>query len=363
LSTAEPWVLAVDAAETPVADRARFEAEAEAMLEFHAGWALLATCHRVELYGMGPAPRWPDVMTLRGRPAARRLLRVAAGLESAVVGEDDVLRQVRDALAAARSRGVDERLARLFEVAIATGRKARAGRSQEGPGLAARALAWLDGRVAVARQPVLVAGTGRMGTALARAATEAGAAVTVVGRDRSRASLDLVAGAAAAPRAAAVAVALGAPWKELGGLADRLPPVADLSSPPAVPEPVREALGGDFLGIDGLYARSGPGPQTPWAARAAALVEESADDYTSWLAGRGSVQILRALQAEAEQRRMQRLERLLNRLPNLGQRERELISVMSEQLVTDLLHEPLSALRADSDGSGAEAARRLFRLS
>jgi glutamyl-tRNA reductase len=200
-----------------------------------------------------------------------------------------------------------------------------------------------------------------MGTALARAAAEAGATVTVVGRDRSRASLDLVAGAAAAPRAAAVAVALGAPWKELGGLADRLPPVADLSSPPAVPDPVREALGGDFLGIDGLYARSGP--ETPWAARAAALVEESADDYTRWLAGRGSVQTLRALQAEAEQRRLQRLERLLNRLPNLGQRERELISAMSEQLVTDLLHEPLSALRADADGSGAQAARRLFKLS
>jgi glutamyl-tRNA reductase len=360
VSAAEPWVLAVDAAETPVEDRARFQAEAEAMLEFHSGWGLLATCHRVEVYGMGPAPRWPDVMTLRGRPAARRLLRVAAGLESAVVGEDDVLHQVRDALAAARRRGVDERLARLFEVAIATGRKARAGRSQEGPGLAVRALAWLDGRAPLARQPVLVAGTGRMGTALARAATEAGAAVTVVGRDRSRASLDLVAGAAAAPRAAAVAVALAAPWEELGSLADRLPPVADLSSPPAVPEPVREALGGDFLGIDGLYARSGP--QTPWAARAAALVEESADEYTSWLAGRGSVQTLRALQAEAEQRRLQRLERLLNRLPNLDQRERELISVMSEQLVTDLLHEPLSALRADSDGSGAEAARRLFRL-
>jgi glutamyl-tRNA reductase len=71
---------------------------------------------------------------------------------------------------------------------------------------------------------------------------------------------------------------------------------------------------------------------------------------------------LRALQAQAEERRSRRLERLLNRLPELSQRERELISAMSEQLVTDLLHEPLSALRADPDGSRAEAARRLFRL-
>src|SRR5438270_13871059 len=99
-------------------------------------------------------------MNVLSRPAARKLLSVAAGLESAVVGEDDVLHQVRDALAAARRRGVDERLARLFEVAIATGRKARAGRSQEGPGLAVRALAWLDGRAPLARQAVLVAGKG-----------------------------------------------------------------------------------------------------------------------------------------------------------------------------------------------------------
>jgi glutamyl-tRNA reductase len=360
VSQAEPWVLALDAGDAPVEDRTRFQAEAEAMLEFHAGWALLSTCHRVELYGMGPVPRWPGVRTLRGRPAAERLIRIAAGLESTVPGEDEVLRQVRDALAAARLRGVDERLARLFEVAIATGRKVRAGRRQAGPGLAARALAWLDARVGLARQPVLVAGTGLMGTALARAAAEAGAVVTVAGRDLSRASVDLAAAAAVAPRTAAVAVALAAPWEELGGQAGRLPPVADLSSPPAVPEPVRSALGGDFLGIDGLYARSGA--ETPWAARAAALVQESADEYAGWLAGRGSVQTLRALQAQAEQRRRQRLERLLKRLPELSQRERELISAMSEQLVTDLLHEPLRALRSDSDGSGGEAARRLFRL-
>jgi glutamyl-tRNA reductase len=360
VSQAEPWVLAVDAGDAPVEDRARFQAEAEAMLEFHTGWALLSTCHRVEVYGMGPVPRWPGVRTLRGRPAAARLIRIAAGLESAVPGEDEVLRQVREALAAARRRGVDDRLARLFEVANATGRKARGGRRQTGPGLAARALAWLDARVGLARQPVLVAGTGLMGTALARAAAEAGAVVTVAGRDLSRASVDLAAAAAVAPRAAAVAVALAAPWEELGGQAGRLPPVADLSSPPAVPEPVRAALGRDFLGVDRLYARSGA--ETPWAARAAALVEESAEEYASWLAGRGSVQTLRALQAQAEQRRQQRLERLLKRLPELSERERELISAMSEQLVTDLLHEPLRALRSDSDGSGGEAARRLFRL-
>jgi glutamyl-tRNA reductase len=360
MTPAEIWVLAAAAAEMPVEERARFQAEAEAVLNYHTGWALLTTCHRVELYGVGPAPGWPGVLAFQGGAAVRRLIRVAVGLESSVPGENEVLRQVRDALAAARERGVDPRLARLFEVAIATGRRARSGGGGEKLGLAGQAIAWLDGRVRLARRPVVVAGTGLMGTALARAAGEAGALVTVAGRDARRASVDLATGAAVARQAAAVAVALAGPWRELAGHADRLPPVADLSSPPAVPAAVRTALGANFLGVDDLYKRSAP--ETAWAAQAATLVDAAVEEYLSWLAGRRSLDTLRALQARAEQRRQERLERLLRRLPELASRDRDLITAMSEQLVTDLLHEPLSALRADPDGSRAEAARRLFRL-
>jgi glutamyl-tRNA reductase len=360
MSPAELWVLAAAADEVAVEERSRFQGEAEGVLKFHTGWALLTTCHRVELYGVGPAPSWPGVLALQGEAAVRRLIRVAAGLESAVPGENEVLRQVRDALAAARERGVDPRLARLFELAIATGRRARSGEAGDKLGLAERAVAWLDARVPLARRPVVVAGTGVMGSALARAAGEAGALVTVAGRNGRRASVDLATGAAVASHAAAVAVALAGPWRELAGQAGGLPPVADLSSPPAVPVAVRSALGANFLGVDDLYQRSAP--EAGWAARSSTLVDEAAEEYLSWLGGRRSVDTLRALQARAEQRRQERLQRLLRRLPELPSRDRDLITAMSEQLVTDLLHEPLSALRADPDGSRAEAARRLFRL-
>jgi glutamyl-tRNA reductase len=88
----EPWVLAAAADQVAVDERSRFQAEAEAMLQFHSGWALLTTCHRVELYGVGPAPGWPGMLALQGRPAAGRLIRVAAGLESTVPGENEALR-------------------------------------------------------------------------------------------------------------------------------------------------------------------------------------------------------------------------------------------------------------------------------
>ena len=361
MSAGEPWVLAAAAGEVAVEERARFRAEAEAIWQAHEGWALLATCHRVELYGVGAAPGWPGVLCLRGPAAVRRLVRVAVGLESAVPGENEVLGQVRGALAAARRRGgIDPRLGRLFETAIAAGRQARAGGGAGAVGLAGRAVAWLDARSPLAGHPVLVVGTGAMGQALSRAAGALGGRVTSAGRDPSRASVDLATAADLAADAAGVAVALAGPWSELDVEARALPPVADLSSPPAVPDDVRAALGPRFLGIDDLYS---PAPQvTAWSEATAALVEVAVREYCDWLAGRSSVDTLRALQARAEERRRQRVERVLRRLPLLAERERDLIAAMSQQLVTDLLHEPVSALRADPDGSRAEAARRLFRL-
>jgi glutamyl-tRNA reductase len=163
---------------------------------------------------------------------------------------------------------------------------------------------------------------------------------------------------------AAVAVALRGEWVELANAAEsaprRLPPLADLSAPPAIPARVRLALGPDFLGIDELWQRSSG--ESAWVARAEVAVEEAVAEYVGWLQGRGSVRTLVALRERAEERRRARVERLLRRLPQLDDRARDLVEAMSRQLVTDLLHEPVTALRSDQDGSLGEAARRLFSL-
>src|SRR3990172_12243957 len=111
------------------------------------GGVILSTCNRTEVYvshaGSGatvddligvvlaaktypadePAPPFGEMI---GMHAARHLYRVACGVESMVIGEAQILGQVRTAMLAAKAAGaLDETLSRLFLSAIAVGRKAR----------------------------------------------------------------------------------------------------------------------------------------------------------------------------------------------------------------------------------------------
>jgi len=290
-----PWVLAAQAGTSTAEMRDRLARKIGASIEAHADWILLETCHRVELYGFGAVPDLDAPLApFTGEGAVHHLMRVAAGLDSAIIGEDEVLHQVREALSAARaSRPLDRRLHRLFETAIAAGRRARAGRTATSGNLAQKAMAWLQQRSPLAGRPILVAGAGRMGAALAHSARLAGADVTIASRDTKRArrlaqvyggrGIDLAAGAELAPGTAGVAVALGGIWHELKG---DLPPVADISAPPAVPAGVRARLNGSYLGIDDLYVRTQPIPGS-YIDDAGRIVSHKTHEYVRWLKGVG----------------------------------------------------------------------------
>jgi glutamyl-tRNA reductase len=257
-------------------------------------WVLLNTCHRVEAYGFDAAPQLSgDVRVETGERAVRHLIRVAAGLESAIIGEDEVLHQVRQALAHARaSRSLDSRLGRMFETAISTGRLARAKRTIAGGNLAQRAVAWLQQRSKLGGRPVLIVGAGRMGSALAHAARLAGSEVTIASRNQARAGqlarvyggrgVDLTGGAEIAPKSAAIAVALAGPWHEFQPIDLALPPIADISAPPAVLASIRARLNRGFLGIDDLYARTQALPRG-YIGRAEQIVDAKTREYVAWL--------------------------------------------------------------------------------
>jgi len=288
----ELWALTASASDVDAETRSITRGEIEAWLAAGGCGVALATCHRVELYGFGDPPALRAVR-LTGRPAITHLLRVACGLESVIIGEDEVLHQVREALRGARSKQVlERRLHRLFETAIATGRKARSGRTESSGNLAQSAVTWLRRSADVSGRLVVVAGAGRMGTALAHSVALAGAEVVIASRDAIRAArlarvysgygVDLRAGAELAGRAAGVAVALGGRWSELELVAESgLPPIADISAPQSVPEAVRRRMNGSFLGIDDLYRRSEPLPGA-YIKDAERLVAARTDEYIAW---------------------------------------------------------------------------------
>ena len=294
MSGQAPWLMSVQADTAGADERERLAQLVDAKIGAHADWLLLKTCHRVELYGFGAMPDLETPLQVEaGEGAVRHLMRVAAGLESAIIGEDEVLHQVREDLAyALATRSLDSRLQRLFETAIAAGRRARAGRTASSGNLAQRAVAWLEQRSRLAGRTVIVAGAGRMGSSLAHSARRAGADVTIASRDAGRArrlakvydgrGIGLADAAELAPRSAGVVVALAGVWHELQPLESELPPIADISAPTAVPASVRARLNGSFLGIDDLYVRTESVPRA-YIDEADRVVDAKTTEYVRWL--------------------------------------------------------------------------------
>lgn len=147
---------------------------------------LLQTCHRVEFYAANPGQAGEGLNAketpvggreLHGEAAIRHALSVAVGRDSIVVGEDQVLHQLRQAITAARDGGaLDPVLDRLFALALRAGRRARSWRAAPSRSLADVAIELLRrGRASATGWEVLIVGSGDMGRLAAHAAVEAGA--------------------------------------------------------------------------------------------------------------------------------------------------------------------------------------------
>lgn len=295
---------------------------------------VLATCHRTEFYlaqsGGQPASRLPcptEGAPLTGGDAVEHLIRVAAGLDSPILGDGQVLRQVRRAYLEARHAGATgPRLNRLFETALRAGKQARRltafGRGAMTTPSAAAALAdRLVGGVAGRRALVIGAGdTARLvaqhlarrravvtiaNRSLDRAAAVAravhGEAITLDGLEDALARCELVISATAAPHPViGVEVLRRAMTRRAGTLV-----AIDLAVPPDI-DPECGTIRGVVLIDLAAVVRDADADR---AARAAAIpaveaiVAEHRARYDAWLAGAGAADVIRSLRAHVAQAR------------------------------------------------------------
>jgi glutamyl-tRNA reductase len=346
------------------------------------GSILVETCHRVELYAVvdgdpigrlgGPVP--DGVRRLIGDDVVRHLIALATGLRSTVVGEDQILHQLRTAVEVARARGpIPQELDRLFDLALRTGRRARTFLPPHRPSLADLALSMTS--TPIAGRAVLVVGAGEMGRLAVSAALAAGASVEIASRTSEHAAAvaaEMHVGHAPfdpgsrAGDPALIVVALRGCW-EIGdtaraALIEGDVTVIDLSAPPVVSDDLAMGLAGRLITIDDIARHGQSAGDDRVIARLGSLVDAAYADYGRWIERRSDREVARTMADLADEARTAELAELWRRIPNLATDERDEIERMARHLADRILREPLERLGRDVDGRHERAARELFGL-
>jgi glutamyl-tRNA reductase len=369
---------------------------------------ILSTCNRVEVcalledgpgreptlerfladwHGLARADIAPHLYTYSGDAAVRHVYRLAAGLDSMVLGEDQIVAQLKDALVAAHTAGtIEGALHRLLHGALATGKAVRTS-----TGIAAGRLSVVSVALDLARQQlgdlagrrVLVVGAGRMAElALKHLADEPGVHVTLANRTYARAA-DLAAryGARVLPLSelavelalsdvviaatAAPSYVIDAEMTRRALWGDRSLLLLDLAVPRDIERAAADVPGVTLYDVDDMQ----PICDANRAARAAeirqaeAITEDAVAKYGEWWRAQGAVPTIRALRERAEVIRLAELERTLARCPELSERERSAVQALSAAIVNKLLHDPIMTIKeAGTDADLIQAARSLFHL-
>jgi glutamyl-tRNA reductase len=352
--------------------------------------ACLSTCNRTELYlaaedaeqaerdavaalaTLEPEVE-PALYRLHDRAAAHHLFRVAAGLDSLVPGEGEILGQVRLAHELATTGPF---LDRLFRQALHAGRKVRAetaiGQSPASVSAAAAALAEqvfgsLEGR------SIVLLGAGKVSEQAARNLRSRGAEITLVANsktereriDEQLVAVDVVIASTNAPglvlEAATVAEALR-------GRRGRRLVLVDLAVPRDLDPAIAELDGCYLYDIDDLEQIVGEtlSLRRREAELAEAIVAVEAEKFHEWHASLDVLPAITSLRARAEEIREAELQKAESLLGRLDDSQRRAVEAVTAQIVNKLLHLPTVRMKqaaAAADGVlYAETVRHLFGL-
>jgi glutamyl-tRNA reductase len=374
--------------------------------------AVLSTCNRVEVYaattafhgglseiagilaersGQAPTELASHVYVQYDADAVRHAYRVAAGLDSMVVGEAQILGQFRDAYQLAADREATGRmLHELMQQALRVGKKVHTDTDidRAGQSVVTAALALAASTGPLAGRPALVVGAGAMGSlALATLQREGAGPLLVSNRSAERAErlaaayrADAFALAELSAALATVDVAVFATSSAETLLsrstvqaalatrpADAAPLVLlDLAIPRDVDPAVADLPGVMYVDIGRLGASLRGGPTALDVDAADFIVAAEVEAFLTWLRSADVAPAVAALRARADEVVAAELTRLSQRRPDLTDEQRADIAQAVHRIVQRLLHSPTVRVRelaAGPDGDRyAELLRELFDL-
>jgi len=350
----------------------------------------LSTCNRTELYiaaedadqaeqdavaalaTLGPEVE-PALYRLQDRAAAHHLFRVAAGLDSLVPGEGEILGQVR---VAHELGATGPLLDRVFRQALHAGRKVRAqtaiGESPASVSAAAAALAEqvfgsLEGR------SILLLGAGKVSEQAARNLRSRGAEIALVANSKTErepiedqlATVDVVIASTTAP-----GLVLGADTvaEALRGRRGRRLLLVDLAVPRDLDPEIAELDGCYLYDIDDLeqiVAETLSGRRRE-ADRAEGIVAAEAEKFHEWHASLDVLPAITSLRARAEEIREAELQKAESLLGRLDDSQRSAVEAVTAQIVNKLLHLPTVRMKQAAVAADgvlyAQTVRYLFGL-
>ncbi|OGO59478.1 MAG: glutamyl-tRNA reductase [Chloroflexi bacterium RBG_19FT_COMBO_47_15] len=355
---------------------------------------VLSTCNRTEVYsipnsgsssqpGIDFLKDWaniskvdllPYVYCYHSEAAVRHLFRVASGLDSMIIGEFEILGQVKQSLEEAKkARMVRHPLRNLFHQALRVGRRAR-----EKTGISKNALSVSSVAVALAAKAIgdltrckaLVIGTGEAGRLVAKALKERGIAqITTTSRSYDKAST--------------LAAALGGSSVDIGSLGRELATcdiaisctgaphlILDLKSVEnamqtrshrplviidiAVPRDVEPQVGkisnvflydiDDFTHLSELNRKQ----RETEIKKAMEIIEAEVNRFNTWWQAMEVKPVISSLVVKAEDIRQTQLDMTLKKLRHLSTEEQQSLDAMTKAIVKKILHEPIQHLKANT---------------
>jgi glutamyl-tRNA reductase len=374
---------------------------------------VLSTCNRSEVYVVAEKfhPAYADLRSFfselayvppdeladhlyvhDGAEAAAHLFRVAAGLDSAVIGEAEILGQVRSAWERAQEEdAAGSQLNLLFRHALEVGKRARtetgigrhiASVSTAAVAMAAQHLGTLEGR------SILVMGAGDMGEGMVKALAASGVtdirianrtwekasdlATRVDGRairladlDTSLSQVDLL---LTGTGASSMLIEHADVARVMQSRAGRPLLVVDVAVPRDVDPTAAELPGVTLLDMDDLraFAEAGQAERLREVGAVRAMVDEELERYLAVSSAREVAPLVAALHARADEIRRTELDRYRGRMGDLDERQLEAVEAMASAIVAKLLHQPTVGLKqaagAPKGERLAEALRDLFDL-